>query len=576
VRRGRVTAAAAVLAVAMGTSALFLVSRGKWSDAIVDSGSEWMYADSLARGGVLYRDVVYWFGPFTPYFQAAILRLFGSSFTALAISGIAGSLGALAALFLALRRVARRWDALLLTCLAIPAVVFMPNSGGSIIGMGYRIWHPAAFTLLAVALACRPREATPALRAAAVGLFCGLAALSRTEWGLIAVAGSSTGFLFSRRPRVLEAIESAGVALLVFAAGVGAFVVWAGRDAVLRDGHILLTGVTPETRRFLRAFSGIESWPLGLAEVVYSGALWSVAVVLASWAALSKGLRPGRRFSTALAGILVALCVSALLGGVHGAVLFSAAPLVCMGAIGVGVWRRGRPRGAAMAAFGLVGLLASHRRPFHITDAAYVGPPLLFAFVCAGGLLGVASTLAQAPADRRRLQRAYSAGLAVLLLLAFVWRGAQYASDERVPVPGTGGMLTATAKQAREISDTAHAVRERTQPGDALVVFPEGQVLNQLSGRANPLRYKLFIPGYLTDLNEPAVLDELRLARPRAVVVWYRPTNEYGPSLFGVDYGTRIARWIRENYEEPVSPGRRSLTRIYFLRNGAVPPAGGG
>src|SRR5207249_10307282 len=62
------------------TILLFLVSRGKWSDAIIDSGREWIVPDALARGDLLYRDVVYWFGPFTPYFHAAFFALFGSSF----------------------------------------------------------------------------------------------------------------------------------------------------------------------------------------------------------------------------------------------------------------------------------------------------------------------------------------------------------------------------------------------------------------------------------------------------------------------------------------------------------------
>ena len=62
------------------TAALFIVSRGKWSDPLIDSGREWIVPDALARGDLLYRDVVYWFGPFTPYFQAAFMRLFGSSY----------------------------------------------------------------------------------------------------------------------------------------------------------------------------------------------------------------------------------------------------------------------------------------------------------------------------------------------------------------------------------------------------------------------------------------------------------------------------------------------------------------
>ena len=53
------------------TAALFLVSRGLWSDPLIDSGREWIVPDALARGELLYRDVAYWFGPFTPYWHAA-------------------------------------------------------------------------------------------------------------------------------------------------------------------------------------------------------------------------------------------------------------------------------------------------------------------------------------------------------------------------------------------------------------------------------------------------------------------------------------------------------------------------
>src|ERR1700693_3947738 len=110
-RRGRFVFAAAAVAVA--TVGLFVVSRGKWSDALIDSGTEWIYADALARGEMLYRDVVYWFGPFTPYFQAAFFRLFGSSFTTLALCGIVGASGVLAALYFALRCVVDRSEAVL-------------------------------------------------------------------------------------------------------------------------------------------------------------------------------------------------------------------------------------------------------------------------------------------------------------------------------------------------------------------------------------------------------------------------------------------------------------------------------
>src|SRR5215472_16869973 len=129
---------ASLAALVLATAVLFQVSRGKWSDAIIDSGREWIVPDALARGELLYRDLDYWVGPFTPYVHAAWLRAFGSSLSTLVVAGTFDSLAMLAALYLALRRTAGRSAAALWTALAIPVVVFMPASGGLLIGMGYR------------------------------------------------------------------------------------------------------------------------------------------------------------------------------------------------------------------------------------------------------------------------------------------------------------------------------------------------------------------------------------------------------------------------------------------------------
>ena len=182
--------AALFAAAVLATAVLWIVSRGKWSDAIIDSGTEWIHPDALARGEMLYRDDLYWFGPFTPYFQAAVFRLFGSSFATLAVCGLAVAAGVLAALYFALRRVTDRCEALLWTALAIPALVFMPNSGGAILGMGNRIWHAAGFALLSCGLASIPGSRRNGLRCLGAGVCAGLAGLCRTEWGVIALVSA--------------------------------------------------------------------------------------------------------------------------------------------------------------------------------------------------------------------------------------------------------------------------------------------------------------------------------------------------------------------------------------------------
>jgi len=561
----RPRAALAALAVAAATIVLYLVSKGKWSDPIVDSGIEWAYADALARGAVLYRDVVYWFGPFTPHFQAAFFRLFGSSFASLAIAGAAGSAGVLAALWLSLRRVVTSRDALLVTALAIPALLFMPNSGGAIIGMGYRIWHPAAFTLVALAAATAPAPRRPRLAAALAGGCTGLAALSRAEWGLIALAGAAAAFLLARRPSGGRAALAAAAGLLVFAAGIGAAVLQAGSDAVLGDGHLFLRGVSAETRRFLVEFSGLPRWPQGLVELLYSSALWIGGFLVLTRLLAGRRAPGGARSLAALLVVLAVLGISAALGGAAGG-LFSAGPSICLAGLVAGIVRRGRPSGAALAAYGLAGVLAAHRRPFHIVDGAYVAPPLLFALVCGAGLLRLAAASARSGADRRRLAHGYSAAFGALVAAAFVLRGAQYLEDPRVPVPGTGGMLTANAETVRGIRATVAAIRERALPGDGLVVFPEGQLFNALTGLRDPLRDPLLIPGYLTEANEPDVLADLERRAPRFLLLWPRSTAEYGRTEFGVDYGRRIFAWIEANYDGPVRPARRNPARLYVRR----------
>ena len=543
-RRGALGA----VAVAAASAALFLVSRGRWSDALIDSGREWIVPDALARGQMLYRDVVYWFGPFTPYFQAAFLKVFGSSFTALVVAGAVAGLAVLALSFAALRRVAGGRAAARWAALAIPVLLFMPNAGGVLLGMGYRIWHAAGFALAGTLLASgggRPRW-----RALAAGACAGLAGLCRTEWGVVAAAAAGLACLV--RPRrwrdgLVDAALVAAACGATFGAGLGHFLYHAGASAVLDDGHVLLTGLPPETRHFLLAFSGLPDWRNGIPELLYSAAMWTGIFLLV--ALLAR--RPGsdrRGLLRGLGVVFVVLAATALAGGAGSAVLYSAAPLVCLAALAAGLRRGHGSPAAALAACGFLGLVLSYRRLFHIGDSAYVGPPLIFALIGAAGLLQLAIGMRRRADERWRLAAALRWTVSALVVLAFAGRLWQYASIEAEPVAGTAGMLSAGPETARELEQLGAAIRTRTREGDGLVVFPEGELLNFLSSRPNPIRHMLYLPGYLTAANEPAVLAELERARPAAVVLWRRPVSEYDRGLFGADYGQGIRKWIDENY----------------------------
>jgi hypothetical protein len=291
--------------------------------------------------------------------------------------------------------------------------------------------------------------------------------------------------------------------------------------------------------------------------MLYSSAVWAAVLLLLRIGALA-GVDRSRVFRhlPLLVGIVAILGVCAVGGGAAGAVLFSAAPVICASSALAGLVASParRPR---LVGFGVAGVLFLHRRPFHIRDGAYVAPSLLFGIVCAAALC---QELVEEEMDfevRKRFRLGLTVALTTLVLFAFLGRVVRYSSDDRVVVAGTGGMLSARPELAARISAIVNVVRSRTRPGDGLVVFPEGGVLNFLSGRPNRIRYKLFIPGYLTDENEADVVRELERAPPAAIVVLDRETPEYGRTLFGVDYGASVRRWIEENYDVQPLPGAR-------------------
>jgi hypothetical protein len=566
------------------TIALFLVSRGLWSDPLIDSGREWIVPDALSRGELLYRDVAYWFGPLTPYLHAAFFAVFGSSFTTLAVAGCVGAAAALVALSLAVRRAAgaagapsaefvARDQALVWTALAIPALVFMPNAGGAILGMGFRIWHAATLAMFAIVLASREEHAG-GWRAAGAGALAALAGLCRTEWGLAALSAVALTIVLSRHDPGRRLV-SAAIAFAAVFGGVWTFFIarvgWAG----LADQPVFLWNIPEETRGHV-GLAGLRSWRTGVWNLLYSAAVWLGAAVAVALVALGRGESLPQRdalrrrgFGLGAALAVAGLC--AAMGAVPGPVLFGAAPLVCLAGLFVG-WRDGN---AALAGLGWMGILASHRRVFFLDDAPYVAPPLLFAFACAGALLARAAAREASPGSRERLATAFAAAVGALVVFAFAGRIAGYAAESagRAAIRGTGGMLSARPELARQIEDTAAAIRSGTPEGSGLAVFPEGEALNFLSGRPNPARQKLYLPGYLNDANEGAVVADLERARPAAIVRWLRPTGEYARGLFGSDYGRAVAAWIDANYSAGGPKSRAHPELTLFLRR---PPSRAG
>ena len=79
---------AAILALAGLFVTLTVTTWLKWGDPVIDTGRELEIPWKIARGELLYRDMVYNYGPFSPYVNAAFIKILGARFTSLAASGL--------------------------------------------------------------------------------------------------------------------------------------------------------------------------------------------------------------------------------------------------------------------------------------------------------------------------------------------------------------------------------------------------------------------------------------------------------------------------------------------------------
>ena len=433
------------------------------------------------------------------------------------------------------RRSGRRWP--------IPALVFMPNAGGALLGMGYRIWHAAASRSRAVALAAGARGAGARAAVGRAGARGGAAGLCRTEWGLAALAAA---VLACRAAS--QGPSGARLGRRAASARRRSSLVFGGESRPLRPrGGLARGGLRRRARpadgtpagdaalpgRVLRACAtGSRESP----ELVYSAAMWLRALSRArAWLASSRRRTEAPRVAESLARLVLrgARRVGALAAAPAAPSSSAPRPLVCGARRCVrGLCAPARDRSAAV----LGGL--------RLAGTAPLVPPAL-------------------PHRRLRLRRA-AAALRVRLRgrtpAALRRRARAAGARTRLAPRRLRGVVAALARRARSPGGPGHTRRGRARPSRGPAACSRrgpssrarsrssqppcarrtarrrrprrvsgGRASNLLSGRPNPIRHKLYLPGYLTADERAGVLAELERARPAAIVLWRRPVERVRP-----------------------------------------------
>jgi len=86
------------------------------------------------------------------------------------------------------------------------------------------------------------------------------------------------------------------------------------------------------------------------------------------------------------------------------------------------------------------------------------------------------------------------------------------------------------------------------RPGESVLCVPESNGIEALFRVRGAAPYMDLMPGWLDSRAEEILIRRFEAAPPDAVVIFRRPTQEFGVAPFGEGYGQRLAPWITSHY----------------------------
>ena len=107
-------------------------------------------------------------------------------------------------------------------------------------------------------------------------------------------------------------------------------------------------------------------------------------------------------------------------------------------------------------------------------------------------------------------------------------------------------------------------IEQKMGPEEEFVTFPAVNMLNYMSRRKSPIITGLFNPGALLLTGESSILDSLKKNDPNYIVLVEQDFAHLGARYFGKDYAQSIFEWIAQNYKVDEQIGARPFSGLGF------------
>ncbi|MFH0754735.1 MAG: hypothetical protein V2A70_09225 [Candidatus Omnitrophota bacterium] len=569
--------AGSFLLCAVGAYILWL-SWGRWPDVLVDFGRELYIPWQLSEGKVLYKDIFFYYGPFSKYFYAFFFKIFSPSLNVVVIINFC----ILIVFAFLLHRLLRFWAssaaALLSVSLFFTLFAFAQYTGignyNFVCPYAHELVHGLVLSVITLILFLKSFNNTIKHPWLMIGILMGLVFLTKVEVFVALSAalliGGVTGISFLHKN---ERPQSWNIWLLI----TGFLLPVSFSFAYF----ISQMGLKMATTAFIFPYSAIFNKNLS-GNVFYKG--------LSGWDNPVTSLQQMMTSAFGTCAVLVSIMLlSFLLMRIKQTWLRMSMSIMTFMAVALGIWFivthylpayaifRSLPlfsvilllwggllmfrhkkstlsfRALALFVFSLFAtlLLLKIFLYGHIFHSGFVlalpAVFLIFCFVFDEGSSWI---------ERFHGSRTLFQALFIMILTGVVFSyglidQVYYSHKNFVFGSSKGKILTYDAG----VSSTGPVMLQvltflETLPANATIaVLPEGVMLNFMSGRAASTKFFEFSPSFFNMVSESDVLSSFISSPADYIVLVDRDMSEHGARYFGKDYAINLYTWLSHNYE---------------------------
>ncbi|MBU2487965.1 MAG: glycosyltransferase family 39 protein [Proteobacteria bacterium] len=550
----------------------------RWCDPFEDFGREIYIPWMLSHGKLLYQDISYYSGPLSPYVNALWFELAGPGMVHLAILDIAWVILFTGVLYFFTRRLSSRLAATLacLSFLYLSAFGTLSPAGNFnfVSPYSHEMTHGIYLTFLGLFILGRWGDTGRIRWFVAAGFVTGLVALTKIE---VMAAGLSALFLGAilvrpeNRPQSL--VKAWGAFLAAAAAGPLAFIVFftlkgmgPGQAFVHTFAPFFTTTPQAAGLPFYRMMMGLIPFYRNLLAILVSLAGYAVVLGGLLGAAFLSRKLPEKTARALAAGAGLLLALGWWSQWMPFPWQYFARSWQVLAAVAVLValtrwWRGRRERGRASTnraltvAFCVFALFLLAKVFFKIFHAYYgFGLAMPAALVVILALTDWIPRALPTRLGREEVFRTLAVGLVAGLVLCHVSILDMRFSRKTVLV-GTPSEGLYTDERGAAVNKLLEILRENAKPEDSLAVFPEGELVNYLSGMENPTAYPVILPLVEIMFGKETILSAYQEHPPDWVVLMHRTTAVYGLPFFGQHYGQDLMLWALTRYEPVVQIG---------------------